>query len=110
MQRVAPPTGYTLTCFLLASGHVFIRHLIIMKHHFFLIALFLSGCLHPALSQTIDGIITDSNNSPLPYANIILLSLPDSTYVQGTVSQEDGRFHLDGSSDNRLLRISFMGV
>ena len=87
----------------------FIRHLIIMKHHFFLIALFLSGCLHPALSQTIDGIITDSNNSPLPYANIILLSLPDSTYVQGTVSQEDGRFHLDGSSDKRLLRISFMG-
>ena len=81
-----------------------------MKHHFFLIALFLSGCLHPALSQTIDGIITDSNNSPLPYANIILLSLPDSTYVQGTVSQEDGRFHLDGSSDKRLLRISFMGV
>ena len=80
-----------------------------MKYPILLGIAFLFCCFQPALSRTIDGIITDDNNSPLPYANIILFSLPDTTYLQGTVSQENGYFLIDGSPDNCLLRISFMG-
>ena len=80
-----------------------------MKFPILLGIAFLFCCFQPALSRTIDGIITDDNNSPLPYANIILFSLPDTTYLQGTVSQENGYFLIDGSPDNCLLRISFMG-
>ena len=62
------------------------------------------------MAQTIQGRLTDEQNSPLPYANIVLLSLPDSTYVTGTVSREDGSFKLTNPTEaERLLRISSVG-
>lgn len=42
-------------------------------------------------AQTITGKLTDEQNQPLPYANVVILSLPDSAFVNGTVSAEDGR-------------------
>ena len=49
-----------------------------------LAALFL---LTGAFAQTaLTGRIVDENNQPLPYANIVLLSLPDSSFVTGNVS------------------------
>jgi hypothetical protein len=36
--------------------------------------------------------IEESTGTPLEYVTIVLLSLPDSAFVAGTVSGEDGRF------------------
>ena len=44
-------------------------------------------------AQTISGKLVDEQNQPMPYANVVLLSLPDSAYVTGVVSREDGTFH-----------------
>ena len=52
----------------------------------------LTLCLFSAglSAQTITGKLVDEQNQPLPYANIVLLSLPDSAFVNGTISGEDG--------------------
>ncbi|WP_410525254.1 carboxypeptidase-like regulatory domain-containing protein [Phocaeicola sp.] len=43
-------------------------------------------------AQNISGKLVDENNQPLPYANVVLLSLPDSTFISGTISNENGSF------------------
>ena len=73
---------------------------------------FLCACLLAALAtqaQTLTGKLIDEKNQPLPYANIVLLSLPDSAFVTGSVSAEDGTFSLNAACDNRLIRISSIG-
>ncbi|WP_300724894.1 outer membrane beta-barrel protein [uncultured Bacteroides sp.] len=49
---------------------------------------------------------------PLSYANISLLSLPDSVFIAGTVSHSDGLFELDGKRNPKtryILKISYTG-
>ena len=73
---------------------------------------FLCACLLATLAtqaQTLTGKLIDEKNQPLPYANIVLLSLPDSAFVTGSVSAEDGTFSLNAACDNRLIRISSIG-
>ena len=60
-------------------------------------------------AQTISGKLVDEQNQPLPYANVVLLSLPDSAFVSGTISGEDGSFTLDATSENQIVRISSIG-
>ena len=60
-------------------------------------------------AQTISGKLVDEQNQPLPYANVVLLSLPDSTFVTGTVSTEDGTFSLSTTAEKQLVRISSIG-
>ena len=36
-----------------------------------------------AKSQDVGGRVIDENGQPLPYVNVVLLSLPDSSFVQG---------------------------
>ena len=60
-------------------------------------------------AQSITGKLIDENHQPLPYANIVLLSLPDSAFVAGVVSGDDGTFVLNSACRNRLIRISSIG-
>lgn len=45
-------------------------------------------------AQTVSGKLIDKNSQPLAYTNVVLLSLPDSTFVTGTISGGDGTFTL----------------
>ncbi len=61
---------------------------------------------------SISGKMLDGEDHlPLPYASIMLYSLPDSTFLRGTVSDDDGNFSI--SSDiipgDYFLRMSFLG-
>lgn len=60
-------------------------------------------------AQTISGKLVDEQNQPLPYANVVLLSLPDSAFVSGTISGEDGAFTLEATSQNQIVKISSIG-
>ena len=60
-------------------------------------------------AQTVSGKLIDENSQPLPYANVVLLSLPDSAFVSGTISGEDGSFTLEATSENQILKISSIG-
>ena len=52
--------------------------------------LFLALCLLTgAFAQSVlTGRVVDENQQPLPYANIVLLSLPDSAFVTGSVMRQ----------------------
>lgn len=71
----------------------------------------LNGIIFPVSlsAQTVSGKLIDENNKPLPYANVVLLSLPDSAFVSGTISSEDGTFKLETKSENQIMKISSIG-
>lgn len=79
-----------------------------------LIKVFLLGLISIILpvslsAQTVSGKLIGENNNPLPYANVVLLSLPDSVFVNGTTSGEDGYFILEATSQNQIVKISSIG-
>ena len=79
-----------------------------------LIKVFLFGLIGIILpvslsAQTVSGKLIDENSNPLPYANVVLLSLPDSAFVNGTISGEDGSFTLEATSENQIVKISSIG-
>ena len=55
------------------------------------------------------GKVMDEKDQSLSYANVVLLSLPDSAFVTGTVSDESGSFTLKEYQNNLLLRVSSIG-
>lgn len=60
---------------------------------------------------TISGIIKDKNSKTvLPFVNVILKTEKDSTFVSGTVTNEEGRFSLSKvKSGNYFLEVSYIG-
>ena len=60
-------------------------------------------------AQSISGKLVDEKNEPLAYANVVLLSMPDSTFVNGTISDEMGAFRLTKDEKGQLVRISSIG-
>ena len=73
--------------------------------------IFLSNilCLSVFSQISYTGKLLDENSQPLPYANVVLLSLPDSAFVTGTVSDEGGSFSLQAEEGNHLVKISSIG-
>lgn len=60
--------------------------------------------------QTIRGWITDEQRSPIEYANVIALSVRDSSLVTGAVTDKAGAFQLSVSADVQVfLRVSGVG-
>ena len=59
-------------------------------------------------AQTIKGKVTDENNEPLAYANVMLQSA-DSTYLEGTMTDTLGLFVLNSSPEAETIQISFIG-
>ena len=59
----------------------------------------------------VSGKITDEKTGgPLEYVNIVLLSMPDSVFIAGTISNGDGHFRFDNVTQGEyLLKISYIG-
>ncbi|WP_445733642.1 TonB-dependent receptor domain-containing protein [Mariniflexile sp.] len=76
-----------------------------------ILTLLLFSISNAQISTTISGIIKDkTTNSNLPFVNVILKTVKDSTFVSGTVTNEDGRFSLTRiNSGNYYLEVSYMG-
>ncbi len=62
-------------------------------------------------SVTVSGVIKDkSTQTPLAYVNVVLKTTHDSTFMAGTVTNEEGRFSLASiKPGNYFLEISFIG-
>lgn len=74
------------------------------------IIFFILCSIEQVMAQSITGKVVDEKRQPLPYVSVILRHIPDSAYVAGVASKEDGSFELpvkDG--DNYVLLISFIG-
>lgn len=70
---------------------------------------FLCIATMPAMAQHITGKIINEQGEALPYANVFLLNHQDSTFIKGTVSDENGAFSLDGYPNGDILKVSAMG-
>jgi len=65
-------------------------------------------CIHA--QSTLIGKVEDVNMNPIPYANVVLFTRQDSSYVAGTVSDENGAFSFDDlTSEGYRIEISFLG-
>lgn len=62
-------------------------------------------------SLTLSGQIKDEKDkSTLPYVNVLLKKTRDSTLVQGTITNEEGRFTFSGiKSGTYILEVSYIG-
>ncbi|MBS6328286.1 MAG: outer membrane beta-barrel protein, partial [Prevotella bivia] len=77
----------------------------------FALLFYLSIMILPKTSyaQSISGRIIDELSQPLPFANIILLSQNDSSYIRGTVSKDNGMFEIEITDKNCILKVSSIG-
>jgi hypothetical protein len=65
----------------------------------------------PLIAQEffLSGKVLDVQNQPIPFANILLLN-PDKTISQGTISQENGTFLIEGLDGAAYqLKVAFVG-
>lgn len=69
----------------------------------------LAFILQQTSAQKVTGRVVDDNGSPLPYSNVIALSLPDSSFVAGVMTDVDGTFTFVPPVDGSLLRFSSVG-
>jgi len=59
-------------------------------------------------AQSIKGKVTDENNEPLAYANV-MLQKADSSYLSGTMTDTLGVFSLNSDPKAAMIMISFIG-
>ena len=60
-------------------------------------------------ATTFTGMVIDENNQPFPFANVVLLTLGDSTFVTGTTTGVDGTFAIDCNCKQAILKLSYIG-
>ena len=80
-----------------------------MKKYIIVLIIFLG--LFPTLAgaQAVGGVVVDAAGAPLPFVNVVELSQADSSFVEGTVSRDDGTFALDHVKSGNILRFSYTG-
>ena len=63
-----------------------------------------------AKTKDVSGRVIDEKGEPLAFVNVVLLSLPDSAFVQGAVTDDQGTFHLECKLEKAgLLKVSYIG-
>lgn len=55
------------------------------------------------------GRVITTNGEPLPFANIVLLTVPDSTFIAGAVTDDSGCFRIDTLAPSTLIKVSSVG-
>ena len=74
-----------------------------------LIAVMMMTMTAQAKTQDWGGRVIDEKGEPMPFVNVVLLSLPDSAFVQGGMTDEQGVFKIVTNVDNGLFKVSSIG-
>ncbi|WP_111670112.1 outer membrane beta-barrel protein [Algoriphagus litoralis] len=82
-----------------------------MKYLVIFILAFTVANLGYSQSYTVKGKVYEyGKEDPIPYANILLLSVSDSSQVYGTISEIDGEFEMANVREgNYLFKIQYLG-
>ena len=81
-----------------------------MKTNLVLTFALLFGILSVQAQHTIKGKITDAQNEPLAYANIVLFDIDNGNSPKGAVSDENGNYILENiANGNYQIEISMLG-
>ena len=62
-----------------------------------------------AKSYDVSGRVIDEHGEAMPYVNVVLLSLPDSAFVQGAMTNEQGMFNIVTDQSEGLLKVTCVG-
>ena len=62
-----------------------------------------------AKTPDVNGKVIDENGEPMPFVNVVMLSMPDSAYVQGGITDDQGAFKLNALQNGGLVKISYIG-
>ena len=62
-----------------------------------------------AKTQDWGGRVIDEKGEPMPFVNVVLLSLPDSAFVQGATTDMDGVFKIVTDVSQGLLKVTSVG-
>ena len=75
-------------------------------------ALFITAILTTVamMATNFTGTVIDENKQPFAFANVVLQTPNDSTFVAGTTTDDDGTFSIDCSGKQALVMISYIGV
>ena len=60
-------------------------------------------------TQDWGGRVIDEKGEPMPYVNVVLLSLPDSAFVQGAMTDEQGVFKIVTDISEGLFKVTSVG-
>ena len=60
-------------------------------------------------TQDWGGRVVDEKGEPMPYVNVVLLSLPDSAFVQGAMTDEQGMFKIVTDVNDGLFKVTSVG-
>ena len=62
-----------------------------------------------AKTQDWGGRVIDEKGEPMPFVNVVLLSLPDSAFVQGAMTDMDGVFKIVTDVNKGLFKVTSVG-
>ena len=60
-------------------------------------------------TQDWGGRVVDEKGEPMPFVNVVLLSLPDSAFVQGGMTDEQGVFKIVTDVNEGLFKVTSVG-
>ena len=60
-------------------------------------------------AQGLEGIVKDKNGNGVPYASVAFLNQTDSSFVSGTVCGEDGRFFIEDTPKDVIIKVTNIG-
>ena len=62
-----------------------------------------------AKTPDVGGVVVDEKGEPMPFVNVVLLSLPDSAFVQGAMTDDQGKFQIVTRDNGALIKVSCIG-
>ena len=74
-----------------------------------LMAAMMMTMMMSAKTQDWGGRVIDEKGEPMPYVNVVLLSLPDSAFVQGAMTDEQGVFKIVTDISDGLFKVTSVG-
>jgi outer membrane receptor protein involved in Fe transport len=78
-----------------------------MKKYFIIISLFLTVALN---GQNIKGTVCHLDKTPVPFASVGLIAMPDSNMITGVITLTDGGFRFEKIKPSAYyLKVSFVG-
>ena len=74
-----------------------------------LMAAMMMTMMSSAKTQDWGGRVIDEKGEPMPFVNVVLLSLPDSAFVQGATTDMDGVFKIVTDVNAGLFKVTSVG-
>lgn len=67
------------------------------------------SCVIASLAIDFHGTVYDTKGQGVSYANVVVLTAKDSTFVAGTVTNDKGQYSMNVEGENYILKVSCVG-